>query len=40
MQEGRCFYCKQTGHRAYECPTKNAQVHEVSINDAVPLGKE
>jgi hypothetical protein len=40
MQEGRCFLCKQTGHRAYECPTKNVQVHEVNTNDAALLGKE
>ncbi|OAF61213.1 hypothetical protein VC83_02476 [Pseudogymnoascus destructans] len=40
MQEGRCFHCQQTGHRAYECPTKNAQVHEVSTYDAPLSGKE
>ncbi|OAF54225.1 hypothetical protein VC83_09514 [Pseudogymnoascus destructans] len=37
--EGRCFHCQQTGHRAYECPTKNAQVHEVSTYDAPTFGK-
>ncbi|ELR02722.1 hypothetical protein GMDG_05668 [Pseudogymnoascus destructans 20631-21] len=40
MQEGRCFHCQQTGHRAYECPTKNAQVHKVSTYDAPLSGKE
>ena len=22
MKEGRCFRCKETGHRANECPNK------------------
>jgi hypothetical protein len=24
MKEGKCFYCKATGHRIYECPKKPA----------------
>jgi hypothetical protein len=22
VQENKCFYCKQEGHRAFECPKK------------------
>ena len=38
MQEGKCFVCQKTGHRAFECPSKRLQINEV--DDRSISGKE
>jgi hypothetical protein len=33
MKEGRCFICKQTGHRSRECPSRAPSIKEVKIEE-------